>query len=186
VVLPKAKEAAQKQQRKLREYFEAKTHIKINVKPVAFADLVKELNDHLSTRKTHEIEVKYEDTFPEQLSTDMGKLIDVILELVTNAEKYSPEGSKITIAFKHEKDEIMGVGALKISVSDQGIGIEKNNISRIFNERNLRLNPEIANGNSSGNGLHVCGRIAKKLGGEITIDSEMGKGSTFTITLMTI
>jgi signal transduction histidine kinase len=185
VVLPRAKESALIQQRMLREYFAAKTHIKINIRPVALNDLLSELDNRFSTRKTHDIEIKVGQGIPENLSTDMDRLVDVILELVTNAEKYSPEGSKITVGFEKKELDFNGMKILKISVSDQGMGIEKDQLHRLFHERNLRLSPGIANGNSSGNGLHVCGRIVAKLGGDIAVDSEKGNGSTFTITLRT-
>lgn len=110
------------------------------------------------------------------LNTDREKLRQIILNLLDNAVKFTERGEiKISAARQN--------GSLKLVVSDTGIGIEKENLDRIFEEfqRGSAVNTSQYRG--TGLGLAIVKKFVNLLGGEVGVESEVGKGSRFTVTL---
>ncbi len=105
------------------------------------------------------------------------RLEQVFYNLINNAIKYSPKGGEITIRLLQESDQ--GI----IHVSDQGLGIPAKDQKRLFNEFYRASNVKEAKINGSGLGLYVVHEIIRQHNGKISIESELGKGSTFTIQL---
>ncbi|MNJ33210.1 Sensor histidine kinase YycG [compost metagenome] len=100
--------------------------------------------------------------------------------LISNAMKYTPEGEKITFEARRVDD-----GMIAISVKDNGIGIPKRDLERIF-ERFYRVDKARArNMGGTGLGLSIAREIVKAHGGTIILDSELGEGTTVTFTLPT-
>lgn len=120
------------------------------------------------------IALKYNiDTIP-CVSIDPQRIRQILYNLLSNAYKYTDRGS-VTINI-HWHD-----GTLTLSVSDTGKGISKENLTRI-----MQPFVQVADKNhrdGTGLGLAICNRLAKLMGGELTVESEVGVGSTFTITL---
>jgi len=110
------------------------------------------------------------------LNTDRDKLRQVILNLVGNAVKFTEEG-KIKISTSQQD------GSLKLVVSDTGIGIEKGELNHIFEEFRQGEMPSSKNYGGTGLGLAFVKKFVNLLGGDIGVESEVGKGSTFTVTL---
>ena len=104
--------------------------------------------------------------------TDKNRLSQVVTNFINNAIKFTPEGS---IHFGYQRKD----NSLYFYVSDTGCGIESEKKDMVFN-RFVKLN-SFAQG--TGLGLAICQMIIKKLGGEIGVESEYGKGSTFWFTL---
>jgi signal transduction histidine kinase len=102
----------------------------------------------------------------------------ILLNLLSNAIKFTAEGSvKITARAQHAPK------SLSIAVTDTGIGIAAEDHQRIFEDfKQLDNSPTRAYG-GTGLGLSICRRLADIIGGEITVRSQLGKGSTFTLTL---
>ena len=109
------------------------------------------------------------------VKTDKRLLKNVILNLIGNATKFSEEGTQVRIKCIIEND------ALSIAVSDSGIGISAEDMEHLF-ERFFRAH-NAANIQGTGLGLHIISKYLELLDGRISIDSEIGKGSTFTITI---
>ena len=118
---------------------------------------------------------------PTELYGDEVRVQQVILNLLTNAVKYSNQGH-IELIVDYEKiadDEIM----LKITVKDQGIGIKKEDMPKLFEafsqvdmERNHRIE-------GTGIGLTITERLVRSMGGSITLESEYGVGTTFYVSM---
>ena len=108
------------------------------------------------------------------VETDPGKLKTVIRNLLHNALKFTHEGS-VTLAAR-----VTRAGALSISVTDTGRGIPPEAMGYIFDM--FRQVPG-AGGGGVGLGLHLVRRLLDVLGGSITVESQVGRGSCFTITL---
>jgi PAS domain S-box-containing protein len=109
---------------------------------------------------------------------DAGRLERVFVNLLSNALKFSGEDAVVRVSAQHNEADV------SIAVIDNGIGISEENQARIF-ERFFRVrdrsDTETAPG--SGLGLSIVHSIITQYGGTITVDSELGKGSTFTVTL---
>jgi two-component system phosphate regulon sensor histidine kinase PhoR len=131
---------------------------------------VKEKNGKLST-------IIADDTIFVQ--GDRVHLANVLYNLIDNANKYSKENPEITVLLEKTGDRA------KISVSDKGIGISKENQNRIFEKLYRVPTGNIHDVKGFGLGLSYVKIVLEKLGGSITLKSQLGKGSTFTIYLPT-
>ncbi|PLT36021.1 cell wall metabolism sensor histidine kinase WalK [Bacillus sp. V5-8f] len=108
---------------------------------------------------------------------DEDKITQVLYNIISNAIKYSPEGGKITFRIKEESEKIV------VSISDQGVGIPKNNLSKIF-ERFYRVDKARArNLGGTGLGLAIAKEMVEAHDGEIWAESKEGKGTTIFFTL---
>lgn len=103
---------------------------------------------------------------------DKFRLEQVIYNFLSNAIKYSPDGKEIII-----NSEVVN-GNIIVSVQDFGIGIEKDNMSRIFN-RYYRVDNSLMKFEGLGLGLFISSEIIKRHNGSFWIESELGKGATF-------
>jgi PAS domain S-box-containing protein len=111
------------------------------------------------------------------VEVDPTKLRRVLVNLIENAVKYSPEGGPVVLRVDAEN------GRLRVHVSDQGLGIARADQERIF-EKFYRADPQLARGvGGTGLGLYISRELVQRMGGEIEVDSEPGRGSTFTVQL---
>ncbi|HWF84007.1 MAG TPA: ATP-binding protein [Vicinamibacterales bacterium] len=112
------------------------------------------------------------------VTTDRQKVKQIVLNLLSNALKFTHEGTITISARRHEHAR-----TLTVAVADTGIGIAPANQEKIFEDfRQIDNSPTRAYG-GTGLGLSICRRLALMLDGRIVVQSEMGKGSTFTLTL---
>ena len=109
--------------------------------------------------------------------TDRIKLARILGNLIGNAIKFTESGGVRIEAHKN------GTGTVQISVSDTGVGIAPEHISHIFDEFFQLRNPERDRAKGSGLGLTICKRLVDAMGGEMSVQSTPGRGSTFTLTL---
>ena len=110
------------------------------------------------------------------LNTDREKLRQIILNLLDNALKFTERG-EIKIAASQQN------GSFKLAVSDTGIGIPKEELNKIFEEFHRGDSSSTKNYRGTGLGLAIVKQFANLLGGEVAVESEVGKGSVFTVTL---
>ncbi|MDE7464303.1 MAG: HAMP domain-containing histidine kinase, partial [Clostridiales bacterium] len=112
------------------------------------------------------------------LNTDKNLITEAVRTLVDNAIKYTqPETGEIKINIARIEDGV------ELTIADNGIGISKDDQAHIF-ERFYRCDKVRGReSGSSGLGLTICKSIVEMMGGSIAVDSELGKGSTFKITL---
>jgi CheY-like chemotaxis protein/anti-sigma regulatory factor (Ser/Thr protein kinase) len=134
-----------------------------------FADI--EQTSRMKARNT--VQVLFEDKAAYcVIRTDKNRLLQVITNFLNNAIKFTNEGS---IRFGYHIRE----NSLYFYVTDTGVGIKKEECNKIFG-RFVKLNNFVQ---GTGLGLSICQTIVNKLGGEIGVESEYGKGSTFWFTL---
>src|SRR5262245_20360344 len=110
------------------------------------------------------------------LNTDREKLRQIVLNLLDNAVKFTERG-EIKIAASQQN------GSLKLVVSDTGIGIEKEELKVIFDEFHRGERSSTGKYRGTGLGLAIAKKLVDLLGGEVAVESEVGKGSIFTVTL---
>ena len=110
------------------------------------------------------------------VSGDEGTLVEVVVNILGNAIKYSRAGSQIRIRTEEAGDELL------VSVTDTGVGIAKEDLPHVFDDFYTgRAGQMVEKG--SGIGLAISRRIVEAHNGSIAVESEAGKGSTFTIRL---
>ncbi|MFG0251697.1 MAG: sensor histidine kinase, partial [Phycisphaerales bacterium JB038] len=116
---------------------------------------------------------------PESLviDADRGELEIILNNLVSNAVKYNRDGGGVEIRLAADQDR------LSIEVQDSGIGMKPEDAKRLFNDFVRIKNAQTANILGSGLGLSIVKKIASLYGGEVGVESEEGRGSTFRVTL---
>jgi PAS domain S-box-containing protein len=111
------------------------------------------------------------------ITCDENKLRQVLVNLLDNAIKYSPEGGKVEILVEQAG------GRCEMEVSDEGLGIPSSEREKIF-EKFYRLDPQQTTGvGGSGLGLYICRELVERMNGWLSVESEPGVGSRFTVSL---
>lgn len=153
---------------------------KVEVRPDTFnltefiSGVINEMNVLLKPNQT----IQYKHIGTPIAYLDSNLLKHVLVNLLSNAIKFSPENAIVSIETKIEKE------ITQVLVIDQGIGIPKSDQIHLF-ERFFRAS-NVTNIQGTGLGLHIVGRYVELLNGTIHYNSELEKGSTFTITLPSI
>jgi signal transduction histidine kinase len=117
---------------------------------------------------------------------DRSRLSQILTNLVSNAFKYTPEGGQITVrARRHPSGEGVGGrnGFVLCSVADTGIGIRPEDRERLFTKYFRADDPTVRSVSGTGLGLVITKSLVELHGGEIWVESEEGKGSTFSFTI---
>ncbi|ALJ01173.1 hybrid sensor histidine kinase/response regulator transcription factor [Rufibacter tibetensis] len=167
---------------------------KLEVEEVAFApshgNIVKFIKEAVYafsdlSEKNH-VNLSFETSIKElHASFDMDKLGKILFNLLSNAFKFTPENGDIKVEVNcHENDSnSQGLYLLEIKVSDTGIGISKENQEKIFDRFFREDVPDNLVNQGSGIGLSITREFVKIHGGLIQVQSELGKGSCFIVTL---
>ncbi len=119
------------------------------------------------------------------VTADMVKLKQVFYNLLSNAIKFTPEGGKVSVAAHRE----MGHGEsenqefLKFAVTDTGVGISPDDVERIFDEFEQADTAFSRQYGGAGLGLALTRKLVELHGGEIAVESRLGEGSTFTVSI---
>jgi signal transduction histidine kinase len=154
--------------------------LRYDLEPLAVQDVIDNIMVvHTSLAVHHEIASEVPDTVPKVLG-DKDRLRQVLINLLTNATRYSPEGSTITIGADVVEDR--GVPVVRVCVSDQGIGIAPEDAERIFTKFSVLPKPAWVT-KGTGLGLFITRAIVEAHGGRIWIESEAGAGARFYFTL---
>jgi len=114
---------------------------------------------------------------PEPLTGDRELMEYAFYNLLTNAVKYSPPDTCVTVSGDKQN------GRIRVSVADQGIGIDPKDAKRIFEKFYRTKTAEQSNEKGTGIGLSIVEQIVIQHGGSIAVSSEVGKGSKFTVSL---
>ena len=146
----------------------------LEAEPFDAAELVERVVE--STRAyappTVRIEVNVPDTVP-TVGADIDKTRQVLVNLVENAMKYSPEGGSVEVGVEPRGD------AVRFYVRDEGLGIAPEDQDRIF-EKFYRADPQMIRGvGGTGLGLYICKELVARMGGRIWAETNDGKGSAF-------
>ncbi|MDR2051186.1 MAG: response regulator [Deltaproteobacteria bacterium] len=132
--------------------------------------------------KNLDFTVNIDENIPAVLYGDDQRLAQVLTNLLGNAVKFTPEHGSIRLEAVLEKTED-GAGAIRISVADTGIGINKDVLPRLFSSFEQAESGTARKFGGTGLGLAISRRIVEMMGGRIWVESEPGKGSTFSFSI---
>ena len=150
---------------------------KLNKKTLDLDDIVGDVMSKMKTIvKTHEVELTK--NTPAKIFGDETTIRQMLRIFLDNAVKYTPEGGSIKVSSTVAGDKV------SLSISDSGIGIAPENVDKIF-DRFFRIDSEdlVSEANGSGLGLSIAKWIADSHEIKISVASELGKGTTFTLTI---
>ncbi len=155
--------------------------LKIEYKRLNLVTFIRSIADEarpLAESRKCELLFKFPRTPNVEIYTDPVLMRQVLINLITNALYYSPPRTPVTISLVRKSRD-----KYSMTVEDEGMGIPKEEQSKIF-ERFYRADNAIkAKTEGNGLGLYMCKIILKAMGGEISVDSEPGKGTAFHITI---
>jgi len=153
--------------------------LQVSLEPVRLLQLTYDVLADIATlvrEKNHELDIQAEPEIPAAM-LDIQLLRQVILNLASNAIKYTPAGGRIEIRLRRE-----GPG-LYWSIRDSGIGISEESQKRLFEKFFRADNAHTVDTEGTGLGLYLVRLIVERLGGTITCESEVGRGTLFRFTL---
>ena len=133
--------------------------------------------------KEQKMKVELDPSIPHKLKTDEQRLTQVITNLMSNANKFTPNGGDITLAIRRIDSGEKDFCTLEVRVTDTGIGISKEQQGRLFKSF-VQVDSSIARKfGGTGLGLAISKKIVEMMMGRIWIESEEGKGSSFFFTI---
>lgn len=140
----------------------------------------------LTVLKNVKVEVASEEGLPSAVA-DPDKLVQVITSLLSNAVKFTPNGGLIRVQSRLQAGprQSSGYRMVEISISDNGVGILKTEFDKIFGRFQQAGTSPSDRTQGTGLGLAISKEIVTHLGGQIWVESELGKGSTFFFTVPT-
>lgn len=127
----------------------------------------------LASKKSMKLSVECDDQLPEKAFFDPLKIRRAVDNLISNAVKYSPRGTNVRLIFRFRDDQ------LHFEVVDQGLGIPESEFPKLFREFGKTSVRPTEGESSSGIGLAIVKKIIEQHGGQVSVHSEVGKGSTF-------
>ena len=158
---------------------------KLTIEKVAFdfreaaGEVVKLLNARAAEKRI-QLTLDYPSDCPHALISDPSRLRQVLLNLAGNAIKFTPENGAVTLRMRAE--DVGGVRRLRVSVTDTGIGIPKDKQHLLFNKFTQADSSTTRKFGGTGLGLAISKSLVEIMGGEIGVESDEGKGSTFWFT----
>ena len=132
-----------------------------------------------AAEKDLDFHTSFGEDVPKRLFTNEHRLKEILQDFITNAIKYTEQGA-ITFSLKREEKN-----AVIFSVTDTGIGLSTSDRKKVFEKFYRAENPETRAHSGTGLGLYIAWKLAKLIGGQVGVDSQLGKGSTFWLRIPT-
>jgi two-component system sensor histidine kinase ChiS len=156
--------------------------MRLDVASLNLREMIKELRETMLLPLAREKEIELVETFPEDLplvEADRAKLRRILLNLLSNALKFTGKGGRVEVRADAQSED----GRVRISVSDTGVGIAPEDVDRLFDKYEQTRSRATRGEKGTGLGLYITKQLVELHGSEITVKSELGKGSTFSFTL---
>jgi signal transduction histidine kinase len=154
--------------------------LELNAKPLSVAEvftLSVQSVQHLAQSASLTIATVIDPDVP-AVHVDLDRTIQVVVNLLSNALKFAPAKSEVTLSARRQRD-----GFVAISVADRGRGIPPDKIGLLFQKFQQLDDANTRKVRGTGLGLAIVKALVEKQGGCVRVESEVGKGSTFTITV---
>ncbi len=160
--------------------------VMLDEKPVHIPELLHNLCtmiQGLISSKNLNLFVDAQDVVHEDVITDKLRLNQVLLNIVSNAIKFTQPGGDVVVRLIEKPCRLKDYARYEFSVKDNGIGMSQNFIKHIFDTFTREQSSTVSGIQGTGLGMAITKNIVDMMGGEITVESEEGKGSLFTVTL---
>jgi len=137
--------------------------------------------------ETRQIKVNFDAQAIEPTSFDKDRMSQVFSNLLSNALKFTPNNGTISVRLAIETEcgqvKTNGKGCIRIQVKDSGVGIPEPDLKKLFSKFYQAKNSPLVNEKGSGLGLALVKHVAEAHGGAVSVESQVGVGSTFTVVL---
>jgi signal transduction histidine kinase/DNA-binding response OmpR family regulator len=151
---------------------------RLPLKLSALINNIKSITELQAREKSIALRVQYQFPLPDTIMTDPVRIKQVLLNITNNAVKFTNDGS-VTIRVAYMRDQQQ----LHIEVADTGIGLSLEQQAKLFKPFSQADAATTRKYGGTGLGLHLTKKLAQKLGGDISVDSALDRGSCFTISL---
>ncbi len=154
--------------------------LRLEREPVDLGGLTQEVVDQMRTCFAEREDISIRFSSPEldaSVSGDADRLRQILMNLIENAVKYSPDGGQIEVGLEFRENRV------RVIVRDEGIGIPPGEEQRIFGKF-YRVDPQLTRGvGGTGLGLYISRELVRRMQGRVSVASHEGKGSTFFVDL---
>jgi PAS domain S-box-containing protein len=148
--------------------------------PVDLGGLTREVVDEMRTCFAERDDISIQFSSPQldaSVAGDADKLRQILMNLIENAVKYSPDGGRVEVGLESHENRV------RVLVRDEGIGIPPGEEQRIFGKF-YRVDPQLSRGvGGTGLGLYISRELVRRMQGRVSVASHEGKGSTFCVDL---
>ncbi len=131
----------------------------------------------------HQFQVHVQDIRHEDVIGDNLRLQQVLLNLLSNAVKYTPDGGEISLTVREQAAPVSTMGCYEFTVEDNGIGMSQAYLEHIFEPFSRAEDLRTSKVQGTGLGMAIAQNIVHMMNGNITVESQEGKGSKFTVTI---
>jgi signal transduction histidine kinase len=153
--------------------------MRLDAATIELRGLVSELQEQMQPL-AHEKEIALDEDVPEdlpELRADRAKLRRILVNLVSNALKFTPKGGRVRLGAAREGSFV------RVSVTDTGVGIAREDLHDIFDKYAQARSRATRSEKGTGLGLYITRQLVELHGGKISVQSEVGRGSTFSFTI---
>ncbi len=158
----------------------------LDIKEMAIGLLIEEINSVISFQakaKHQEYIVRVEDMEHDMFMGDKQRINEILVNILGNAVKYTPEGGKIEFTISESSSSSVGFQNVKFVIKDNGIGMKPEYKDKIFDAFTREDKSATKGIQGTGLGMAITKSLVELMGGTIRVESEEGKGSTFTVNL---
>jgi signal transduction histidine kinase len=151
----------------------------VEMKPVRLTDPLKDALEATQERieaRSQQLTVEVPEDLP-PVHADPARLAQILINLLSNAHKYTPEGGRIRVRAWLQND------CVHCAVSDTGIGISPEDQANLFTRFSRSEDPGVQETPGAGLGLYIVKNLVELQGGEIRVESQLGSGTTFAFTV---
>ncbi len=133
--------------------------------------------------KNHKMEFHIKNVEHEEVIGDMMRLQQILINIIGNAIKYTPAGGHVEIGLAERKSSLHSYGCYEFTVKDNGMGMTPEYLEKIFDPFSRAEDSRISKIEGTGLGMAIALNIARKMNGDIEVESEVNQGSKFTVTI---
>ena len=133
--------------------------------------------------KNHNLAVDITNVEHENVIADSVRMQQIFMNILSNAAKYTPDGGKIELNVVEKPSRIQGYGSYEFMFRDNGIGMSKEYLEKLFEPFSREANSRVNKIEGTGLGMAIARNIARIMNGDIVVESVLGKGTTFVVSL---